>query len=72
TLARLIADLKALTDCQRVVIGGSIGLADGYLPRVQSYLAQEPSAYQTELSSARHQGNAGLLGAALWAQGNLS
>jgi N-acylmannosamine kinase len=55
-----------------VVIGGSIGLADGYLPRVQSYLAQEPSAYQTELSSARHQGNAGLLGAALWAQGNLS
>lgn len=70
TLARLIADLKALTDCQRVVMGGSIGLADGYLPQVQHFLAQEPSAYQTELCSARHQSNAGLLGAALWAQGH--
>jgi hypothetical protein len=33
-LARMIADLKALTDCQCVVVGGSIGLADGYLPLV--------------------------------------
>ncbi|TLU61426.1 ROK family protein [Enterobacter sp. MF024] len=69
TLARLIADLKALTDCQRVVIGGSIGLADGYLSQVQHYLAQEPGVYQIELSSARHRGDAGLLGAALWAKG---
>ncbi|MBZ0058730.1 MULTISPECIES: N-acetylmannosamine kinase [unclassified Leclercia] len=69
TLARLIADLKALTDCQRVVIGGSIGLADGYLSQVQHYLAQEPGVYQTELCSARHRGDAGLLGAALWAKG---
>lgn len=69
TLARLIADLKAVTDCQRVVIGGSIGLADGYLSQVEGWLAQEPPAYQTELSSARHRNDAGLLGAALWAQG---
>ncbi len=71
TMARLIADLKALTDCQRVVVGGSIGLADGYLSLVQHYLAQEPAAYQTELCPASHQNNAGLLGAALWAQGTL-
>lgn len=71
TLARLIADLKALTDCQRVVMGGSIGLAEGYLPLVQHYLTQEPAAYQTELCPASHQNNAGLLGAALWAQGTL-
>lgn len=69
TLARLIADIKALTDCQRVVIGGSIGLADGYLTQVQHHLAQEPAVYQTELCSARHRGDAGLLGAALWAKG---
>lgn len=71
TLARLIADLKALTDCQRVVMGGSIGLAEGYLPLVQHFLAQEPAVYQTELCPASHQNNAGLLGAALWAQGTL-
>lgn len=71
TVARLIADLKALTDCQRVVMGGSIGLAEGYLPLVQHYLAQEPAAYQTELCPASHRSNAGLLGAALWAQGTL-
>lgn len=69
TLARLIADLKALTDCQRVVVGGSIGLAEGYLSQVQHYLAQEPAVYQVELYSAHHRSDAGLLGAALWAQG---
>lgn len=29
TLARLIADIKATTDCQCVVVGGSVGLAEG-------------------------------------------
>jgi hypothetical protein len=37
----MIADLKALTDCQCVVVGGSIGLADGYLPLVKDYLAHD-------------------------------
>nr|VUD31207.1 N-acetylmannosamine kinase [Raoultella sp. NCTC 9187] len=37
-LARLIADLKAVTDCQLVVVGGSVGLAGGYLPLVNEYL----------------------------------
>ncbi len=36
TLARMIADLKALADCQCVVVGGSIGTADGYLPLVRT------------------------------------
>ncbi|HDG7720704.1 ROK family protein [Klebsiella quasipneumoniae subsp. similipneumoniae] len=66
TLARMIADLKALTDCQCVVIGGSIGLADGYLPLVKDYLAQEPSIYQVPLCAAHYRHDAGLLGAALW------
>lgn len=34
-LARLIADTKAVTDCQRVVVGGSVGLAQGYLTQVE-------------------------------------
>ncbi len=32
-IARMIADVKAITDCQCVVIGGSVGLAEGYRSR---------------------------------------
>ncbi|WP_152082440.1 N-acetylmannosamine kinase [Enterobacter oligotrophicus] len=70
TLARLIADVKAVTDCQIVVVGGSVGLAEGYLPLVAEYLAQEPAVYQVALRSAHYRHDAGLLGAALLAQGD--
>lgn len=69
TLARLVADVKATTDCQIVVIGGSVGLAEGYLALVEHYLAQEPLAYHVELLAAHYRHDAGLLGAALLAQG---
>ncbi len=72
TLARLIADVKATTDCQCVVIGGSVGLAEGYLAQVETYLAQEPDVYQVTLQSAHYRHDAGLLGAALLAQGEKS
>ncbi len=72
TLARLIADVKATTDCQCVVIGGSVGLAEGYLARVETCLAQEPAVYQVTLQSAHYRHDAGLLGAALLAQGEQS
>ena len=68
-LARLIADVKAVTDCQRVVVGGSVGLAEGYLAQVQDFLVQYPAVYQVNLSAARYRHDAGLLGAALLAQG---
>ncbi len=67
-LARLIADVKAVTDCQRVVMGGSVGLADGYLALVADYLSQEPSVYQVKLQAAHYRHDAGLLGAAMLAQ----
>ncbi|HDR2890132.1 TPA: N-acetylmannosamine kinase [Enterobacter asburiae] len=70
TLARLIADVKAVTDCRYVVIGGSVGLADGYLPLVAEYLSQEPEIYQVALRAAHYRHDAGLLGAALLAQGH--
>jgi N-acylmannosamine kinase len=72
TLARLIADVKAVTDCRNVVIGGSVGLADGYLPLVAEYLSQEPEIYQVALRAAHYRHDAGLLGAALLAQGHSS
>lgn len=68
-LARLIADVKAATDCQCVVLGGSIGLAPGYLARVRTALLREPAMYHTELLTAHYQHDAGLLGAAWWANG---
>ncbi|HAI3446899.1 TPA: N-acetylmannosamine kinase [Escherichia coli] len=68
-LARLIADVKATTDCQCVVVGGSVGLAEGYLALVETYLAQEPAAFHVELLAAHYRHDAGLLGAALLAQG---
>jgi len=68
-LAHLIADVKATTDCQCVVLGGSIGLAPGYLDRVQTALLREPALYHTELFAAHYQHDAGLLGAAWWANG---
>ncbi|QKN80314.1 N-acetylmannosamine kinase [Scandinavium goeteborgense] len=67
-LARLIADVKAVTDCQRVVMGGSVGLADGYLALVADYLSQEPTVYQVTLQAAHYRHDAGLLGAAMLAQ----
>lgn len=68
-LARLIADVKVATDCQCVVLGGSIGLAPGYLALVQTALLREPAIYHTELLTAHYQHDAGLLGAAWWATG---
>lgn len=68
-LARLIADTKAVTDCQRVVVGGSVGLAPGYLEQVRACLEQMPQVYHVELSAAHYRHDAGLLGAALLAQG---
>ena len=62
--------MKATTDCQCVVLGGSVGLAEGYLTQVDAYLAQEPQAYQVRLQPAHYRHDAGLLGAALLAQGD--
>ena len=55
TLARLIADIKATTDCQCV----------------ETYLAQEPAAFHVDLLAAYYRHDAGLLGAALLAQGEI-
>lgn len=72
TLARLIADVKAVTDCQSVVIGGSVGLAEGYVAQVTNFLSREPQVYQVALRAAHYRHDAGLLGAALLAQGDVS
>ncbi|MBU9845899.1 N-acetylmannosamine kinase [Rahnella ecdela] len=67
-LARLIADIRVATDCQCVVMGGSIGLAEGYLGQVKTFLNEEPEVCRVPLLMAKHQHDAGLRGAALLAQ----
>ena len=47
---------------------GSIGLAPGYIPLVERYLAQEPAVYHTPIVAAHYQHDAGLIGAALLAE----
>lgn len=70
TIANLIADLVIGLDIQKVVIGGSVGLADGYLPLVQTYLQQQPKFYQCQVERAFHGQDAGLIGAAWWVEQN--
>lgn len=50
-VAELCANLVSLLDLERIAIGGSIGLADGYLTLVREALAREPALFRTELVS---------------------
>ncbi|OBW95707.1 N-acetylmannosamine kinase [Gallibacterium salpingitidis] len=70
TIANLIADLVIGLDIEKVVIGGSVGLAEGYLPLVQHYLQQQPKFYQCQVERAFHGQDAGLIGAAWWVEQN--
>jgi N-acetylmannosamine kinase len=66
-IANLVADLVIGMDVQHVVIGGSVGLAEGYLPLVKQHLAQMPEIYRCPLDAAQLGQDAGLIGAAAWA-----
>lgn len=65
-IANLIADQVISLDIQKVILGGSVGLAEGYLPLVQDYLTQFPIFYRCKLEPAFYGADAGLIGAALW------
>ncbi|MDO4626714.1 MAG: N-acetylmannosamine kinase [Pasteurellaceae bacterium] len=67
-IANLVADLVISLDIQKIVIGGSVGLAEGYLPLVQQYLDQMPAVYRCSLQLAQYGGDAGLIGCAIWAK----
>ncbi|MGX2974373.1 N-acetylmannosamine kinase [Ursidibacter arcticus] len=66
-IANLIADLKINLDIQRIALGGSVGLAEGYLARVEYFLAQMPEIYRPNIVLAHYAQDAGLIGAAWWA-----
>ncbi|MDH2925276.1 N-acetylmannosamine kinase [Nicoletella semolina] len=67
-IANLIADLKISLDIQQIAIGGSVGLAEGYLDTVNHFLAQLPEIYRPSIVKAHYAQDAGLIGAAWWAE----
>lgn len=67
-IAHLIADLKINLDIQRIALGGSVGLAEGYLALVEHFLAEMPAIYRPEIVRAYYAQDAGLIGAAWWAE----
>jgi len=48
-VAEMIGNLTALLDLERIALGGSIGMAEGYLERVRKHLADEPVIFQPDL-----------------------
>ncbi len=62
-IAVLCADLAAMIEPERIAIGGSIGLADGYLARVNAHLQSEPALYRTSIVPATLAADGPLLGA---------
>lgn len=67
-VATLVADLTSILGLDRVAIGGSIGLAPGYLDRVATHLGKEPDLFRPELVAATLGHDSGLIGALLMAQ----
>ena len=68
TTAAAIAGLVSVIDPDRIVIGGGIGLAPGYLDRLRHSLATEPAVFQVPLVPAALGGDAGLVGVASWVE----
>ncbi|WP_301099486.1 N-acetylmannosamine kinase [Otariodibacter sp.] len=66
-IANLIANLKIGFDIQRIALGGSVGLAEGYRERVEYFLSTMPEIYRPEVVPAYYAQDAGLIGAAWWA-----
>lgn len=70
-IAQMLADMKMALDLEVVILGGSVGLAPGYLERVIGAQKTLPQVYRVPLQAAYHRQDSGLLGAALWARSSL-
>lgn len=68
SVGTLITDLTSILGLDRVAIGGSIGLARGFLDRVKSQVASEPELFRTEIRAAALGHDSGLLGALMHCQ----
>lgn len=67
-IVELIANIKAITGTEVVVLGGSLGLSIVFRERVQQGLALLPDIYRVTLLTPVSGANADLIGAALYSQ----
>lgn len=70
-IASGLCDLAAAVDVQGIVLGGGVGLAEGFLERVEQALTQEPLRFRRPISRASCGADAGLIGAAALARSRL-
>ncbi|RUZ81366.1 ROK family protein [Mesorhizobium sp. M7A.F.Ca.US.006.01.1.1] len=63
-VATLCRDIQMMFDPKSIVIGGSIGLAEGYLDRVRAHLSDVPPRLSPDLVPAKLAGHAGVIGVA--------
>lgn len=62
-IAELCANLTAGLGIERVVLGGGVGLAEGYLARVKQHLLAEPELFRPDIIPADLGKNSALFGA---------
>lgn len=65
-IAKVIADVRALLGIQLVTIGGSVGLAEGYIGLVQQHLDEEPPLFRPRVVPAKLGTDSALFGVALY------
>ena len=70
SVAELAADLVATLGVTKIALGGSIGLADGYLDRITSHLVSLPVLFHADIVRAELGAHGPLLGALLIADNN--
>ncbi len=63
-IATLCCNLKATLDLDIIVLGGGVGLANGYLARVQEEIRKHPTPFNVDVVPANGSHDACLLGAA--------
>lgn len=61
-VAELCANLKTVLDLDRIALGGSIGLAEGYLDLVRAALKEEPEIFRPSVIHAALGADAALIG----------
>ncbi|MBP1806943.1 N-acylmannosamine kinase [Rubellimicrobium aerolatum] len=63
-IASGLGDLVAAIDAQGIVLGGGVGLAEGFVERVDRALVREPMRFRRPILRASCGADAGLIGAA--------
>ncbi|CAM3514350.1 N-acetylmannosamine kinase [Rouxiella silvae] len=70
-IASMLADIHIALDLDVAILGGSVGLAEGYLEKVIATQQTLPNVYRVPLKLAHHRQDSGLIGVALWARETL-